>query len=357
MSNTLIIKQFEKFVLEPENLNTIKDAIQETFYKDEDIADFVTITKVKNGDPIAIIGEMDMVGKAGSGCDPMYDEKGITNKLKRWKLGDWQVPIKICYDSLKGSIAEYSLKAGTDIGDLTSTDIMVIYTDALERAMKQMVWRFGWFGDEHAKNVSAGGHLTNELSTEYFTTCDGLFNKIFAATTKDTNNYTKIAANNEETTSKQIAAIRNQGVATNLVDNMLMDVDSRIIDDPNAVLLMTRSLADALTYDIKKTYHDIMPWEKVFDGFQTSTYNGIKIASVSIWDRMIKSYEKSGTAYNLPHRMVFCNPKQLMVGTPQDSLISEMDAWFDHKERRNYIYSTGKIGTALLEEGMIHAAY
>ena len=71
----------------------------------------------------------------------------------------------------------------------------------------------------------------------------------------------------------------------------------------------------------------------------------------------IKGYEKGATAYNLPHRMVFCNPKQLMIGTPQDSLISELDAWFDHKERRNYIYSTGKIGTALLEENMIHAAY
>ena len=27
------------------------------------------------------------------------------------------------------------------------------------------------------------------------------------------------------------------------------------------------------------------------------------------------------------------------------------------KERRNYIYSTGKIGTAILESDMIHAAY
>ena len=168
MSNTFDVKQFENFVLEPENLKTIKDAIQETFYKDEDIADFVTITKVKDGDPIAIIGEMEMVGKAGSGCDPTYDEKGITNNLERWKLGDWQVPIKICYDSLKGSIAEYSLKTGTDIGDLTSTDFMVIYTDALERAMKQMVWRFGWFGAEDAQTVSEGGKLTDDLKKEYF---------------------------------------------------------------------------------------------------------------------------------------------------------------------------------------------
>nr|DAW41107.1 MAG TPA: hypothetical protein [Caudoviricetes sp.] len=29
----------------------------------------------------------------------------------------------------------------------------------------------------------------------------------------------------------------------------------------------------------------------------------------------------------------------------------------DQKERRNYLYATGKIGTALLEEDMIYAAY
>ena len=60
---------------------------------------------------------------------------------------------------------------------------------------------------------------------------------------------------------------------------------------------------------------------------------------------------------NLPYRAVFCNPKQLLVGTPQDSLISDLDIWFSKKERRNYIYSTGKIGTAILEENLIHAAY
>ena len=45
------------------------------------------------------------------------------------------------------------------------------------------------------------------------------------------------------------------------------------------------------------------------------------------------------------------------MGTPQDALISDLDIWFSKKERRNYIYSTGKIGTAVLEENLVHAAY
>ena len=349
-------QQLENLTLEPENLASIKDAVQETFYNDEDFSSFVNIMKVKNDDPIALIGEMEMVGKKGGGCDPTYEEKGIANSQKRWELGQWEIPIKICYEALKGSIAEYSIKTGTDIGDLTSTDFMTIYTDALQRAMQQMIWRFGWFGDKAAALAgSGGGKLTEGSDVSMFNVCDGLFKRIFTATA--TKNHTTIAANSETTAAEQISELRKSGAATTLVDTILMDADTRIVDDSDAVLLMTRSLADALTYDLKKTYHDIMPWEKLFDGFEVATYNGVKIARVGIWDRMIKAYEKGEATINLPHRAVFCNPKHLMIGTDADNLISDLDIWFDKKERRNYLYATGKIGTALLEEDMIHAAY
>lgn len=349
-------QQLENLKLEPENLASIKDAVQETFYNDEDFSSFVNIQKVKEKDPIALLGEMEMVGKKGGGCDPTYEEKGIANSQKRWELGQWEIPIKICYEALKGTIAEYSLKTGTAIGDLTSTDFMTIYSDALLRAMEQMIWRFGWFGDKAAALAGAGGgKLTEGLDVSNFNVCDGLFKRIFTATA--TKNHTTIAANSEATTAAQVSALRKKGAATAVVGAILMDVDTRIIDDSDAVLLMTRSLADALTYDIKQTYHDIMPWEKVFDGFDVATYNGVKIARVGIWDRMINAYEKGETTVNLPHRAVFCNPKHLMVGTDADALISDLDIWFDQKERRNYLYATGKIGTALLEENMIHAAY
>lgn len=348
-------QQLENLKLEPENLASIKDAVQETFYNDEDFSSFVNIQKVKEKDPIALLGEMEMVGKKGGGCDPTYEEKGIANSQKRWEFGQWEIPVKICYEAIKGTIGEYSLKTGTAIGDLTSTDFMTIFADALQRAMEQMIWRFGWLGDKEAALAGeGGGKLTAGLDVSNFNVCDGLFKRIFTATATK---HTAIAANSETTAALQISALRKSGAATTLVDTILMDADTRIVDDSDAVLLMTRSLADALTYDLKKTYHDIMPWEKLFDGFEVATYNGVKIARVGIWDRMIKAYEKGETTINLPHRAVFCNPKHLMIGTDADNLISDLDIWFDQKERRNYLYATGKIGTALLEENMIYAAY
>lgn len=350
-------KLFDKWVLQPENLASIRDAVQETMYNDEDLNRFVTINRVKNGDPIALIGELEMVGKSGGGCDPVYEEKGIANSLKRWELGDWQIPIKMCYESVKGTIAEYSLNTGTQIGDLTNTDIMTIYTAALTRAIQQMIWRFGWFGDKSAQNVSEGGKITNGVDTSHFDTCDGLFKRIFAACTQNPAQRTEITANAEATTAAQKTKLLTKGYATDLVDKILMDADSRILDDGSAVLFMTRSLADALTYDIKKSYQNIMPWETIFNGLDVANYNGVTIARVSIWDRLITANEKGAATANLPYRAVFANPKHLMVGTDADSLISDLDIWFSKKERRNYMYAQGKIGTALLEDNMIHAAY
>ena len=320
-------QQLENLKLEPENLASIKDAVQETFYNDEDFSSFVNIQKVKEKDPIALLGEMEMVGKKGGGCDPTYEEKGIANSQKRWEFGQWEIPVKICYEAIKGTIGEYSLKTGTAIGDLTSTDFMTIFADALQRAMEQMIWRFGWLGDKEAALAGeGGGKLTAGLDVSNFNVCDGLFKRIFTATATK---HTAIAANSETTAALQISALRKSGAATTLVDTILMDADTRIVDDSDAVLLMTRSLADALTYDLKKTYHDIMPWEKLFDGFEVATYNGVKIARVGIWDRMIKAYEKGETTINLPHRAVFCNPKHLLIGTDADILISDVDILFD----------------------------
>lgn len=362
---------FQNITVNPKDVTDLKDLIPLSIDQDEDFQRFVNLKKVKNNDPVAFLGDGEMVGLAGSGCDPVYEEYGVANSQKRWALGDWQIPLKICYESLKGTIAEYTLKTGTEIGDLTSTEFMsYILRPALERQMKLMIWRFGWFGDTAAKKQADGGILTDDvnLKKELFTTCDGLFKRIFAQCASNSKQLTTIAANNEATFAAQRAAILQEGVATNLLDMFLMDADSRITSDQNATILMTKAMADALTYDIKKVYKVIMPWQTVFQGLDVAEYNGVKIARVSIWDRMINAFEhvsvdagEGVTAQNKPNkpfRMVYANTNtQLQVATESGGLLEDLDVWFDKKERRNYIYATGKIGTQILEDDMFHAAY
>ena len=133
-------KFFENISVNPKDVTDLKEVIPLSIDQDEDFQRFTHLMKVKNGDPVAFLGEMDDVGIKGSGCDPTYNEVGIANSQKRWALGDWQVPIKICYESLQGTIAEYTLKTGTPVGDLTSTEFMTyILRPALERQLKRMI--------------------------------------------------------------------------------------------------------------------------------------------------------------------------------------------------------------------------
>lgn len=355
-------KFFENLSVNPKDVQTLKDLIPYSIDKDEEFQEYITLRKVVNGDPIGFFGDADEVGIQGSGCDPTYQEIGIANGQKRWTLGDWQIPLKICYESLQGTIAEYTLKTGTDIGDLTTGEFMqYILRPALEKQMKRMLWRFGWFGDTAAKTQDNGGLLVKGSKTEFFTTCDGLFKRIFAQCAANASQLTAIAANEKTTYKAQKSAMLEKGVATGILDDVLMDADSRIVNDGEAVIYMTDIFGKALARDVKERWNINMPWEKIFDGVEVSKYDTVKVVRISIWDRMIAAYEKSGETgsekLNKPFRLVFGNKRQFMVGTPQDGLISDLDIWFDKKERRNYIYSTGKVGTSLLEDDMFHAAY
>lgn len=331
----------------PKNIGNLKELISETPFLRENFLNYVTLRKVQNGDPVGLIGEMDAVGLAGAGCDPEFGSVGIANTQKRWALGDWQIPIKICYEDLVGTVAEYALKTGTNVGDLTDTDFMLqVFEPALSEAIEKMIWRIGWFGDTAAANVSDGGSITDGVDVNLFKATDGFWKKLFAIGTANPSQVTAV-------TTQTKAAMLVSGVATGLFDNMIMDADSRLTASSDSVIYVTKAMADALTYDIKNTHHVIMPWEVVFDGVKVAEYNGVKIAAISIWDRIINAFEGG----DKPYRAVFTNPKNLQVGTNADGLVSDLDMWFEKKERRTYIYATGKIGTMVLEDSLVHLAY
>lgn len=350
-------KYFSDIPLEKEIIESLRDALIVELVKSEDFRRFSTMVYAKANDPVALIGEMDAVGNAGAGCDPTYKDIGIGNKQKRWEIGDWSIPLKICYEDLEGTIAEYALRTGTEIGDLTGTEFMALYLELLRTQITRMLWRFIWFGDTEAQDQTGGGDLVDGTATTLFTVCDGFWKRLFDITTSNTSQKTSIAANSESTFAAQTSGIRTEGVATTLVDTILMDADSRINANGDAILMMNKKLADALTLDIKKTYKEIMPWQTVFTGFNVAQYNGVTIASIDTWDWMINTYFKTSTAWDKPFRAVFASPRNLLVGTPQNDVVSNLDIWFERKERRQYIYATGKIGTMIPQEDLVHVAY
>ena len=336
-------------------IKSLRDLLVMTNFTDENMEQFFTFRQnIQNGDKLGWTGEMSEVGWAGAPCNPEYRTPTIVAAEKEWEIDDWSMPLKWCYEEFMNTMAEYALKTGTDIHDLTGTEIMdVLIYPALDEAIKRMYWRFIWFGD---KNTTEGD-ITTGMDVELFKPNDGLFKQLFAIGAANANQRITIEANQESTMAAQMRAIKQPGVAISIFDSLLEDADPRIASLDGAGLYVTKSLADALSKDLKREYKEILTWENVFNGIKVTEYEGVKIYSISIWDRMIQRYQNNGVTLNLPHRAVFGSPSQMFVGSPANQIISDLDIWFNKDERVVKAYAAGRLGTLIGEDNLFQLAY
>lgn len=221
-----------------------------------------------------------------------------------------------------------------------------------------MFWRITWFGDKDAKNVaeSGGGVITAGVDTKLFSMCDGLWKRLEAIIAANTKQQTKIEANNAATYDEQKAGIRKEGVAIDIVDQLLTDADGRIDSLTNPTLFMTNSVFKALRSDVYKRSQYQLTTKNLMNGITVSQYDGKPILVLDIWDRMIKKYEDNGKKLNNPHRVVYTSPKNLFAGTSDTALFGDLDIQFDHKERQNYIYAASDVGTLVGEDDLVQVA-
>lgn len=319
---------------------------------------FTTVLNAQDGKKLGWVGEMSAVGWEGVGCNPTYVDPTQEFAEKEWALGNYQVPLKWCYADFIDTCAKYALNKGTDIADLTTTELMTeIIRPALERALEKMYWRIIWFGDTAADTISAGGVLTNGTDPNLFTICDGLFKQLFAVGTAAPSQVTAISANSQTTYATQKSTFMAAGYATALTDTLLQDADSRIRSLEGAGLFVTDKYAVGLAHDMKVTYHEQLTWDMLTNGVRVTEYDGVPVYSVPIWDALINEFENSGTAWNLPYRAIFGTPRQLLVGTPADKIVSDLDIWYDKTTRSTHAFVEGRIGTLTGQDDLFQLGY
>lgn len=345
---------FSQFTLDNGGVRDLNKVIFDAVFKYGNLFNTCTaMNGVVSGDKAAYVDKMSDVGWAGRGCNPTYKSPTITGREASWELGDYSVPLKLCYDDLKDTIAKYSLKTGTNAEDISGTDFYEkIFNPLLTAAIERMYWRFAWFGDTNAKLASEGGVLTAGTDKDLFKVADGLWKRLFAATASI--HHTAIAANNEDTKAKQLSAIKGSGVALGIMDSILSDASS-LID--GGIIMATKSFVDALRTDYRKEYKATIPFYEVAEGVKLEQYDGISILPVPEWDNHIRAFEDNGTVFNNPHRIVFANPDNLLVGTSDKSMFAELTSGFDDKARENYTYLASNIGTIVSNQELVQAAY
>lgn len=350
---------FNAFTVDNGAIKDLNELLFTSTFNDPDIEQVLSVVKnVENGKKLGYIDSVDDVGTTGGGCDPTYTKVNIKGFEKTWELGGWEIPKKFCYKELTNTLAKYGMKPGTERGDLQDTpywDKFLI--PLLEKAIMNMFWRIAWFSDKNAKNVaeSDGGVITKGVDPKLFTMCDGLWKRLEAIVASSANQKTTIAANQEASYALQKSKIREEGVAIDIIDNLLVDADGRIFDNDHAIF-MTSSLYKALRSDVYKRTKYQLTETTLMDGIQVSEYDGQKVFVLDIWDRMIKKYEDDGKKYNLPHRALLANPGNLFAGTSDSGLFATLDIGFNHETRKNFIYSAGDFGTLIGEDELVQVA-
>lgn len=351
---------FSQFTVDNGALRDLGELLFLTVFNDPDIELVMTQqTGIFNGQKLGYIDDMGDVGKNQSGCNPSYDNVNVNGIEKTWELGPWQIPLKMCYTELENTLAKYGLDWGTNVHNLTDTpywnDILI---PLLQRAMTDMYWRIVFFGDKDAKNIESSGLITAGVDPALFTMCDGLFKRFKAITAANAHQLTTIAANTAKDSESKVTyqsqkeAIRQEGVAVGIVDELLSDADSRIFDKDDHVIMMTNSLFKALRNDVKRLHNLQLTVEQVTGGIQMSQYDGHNIVVLDIWDRMIKKYEDNGTSLNCPHRAILTSPQNIFAGTTAKDAISDVSVTFDDVTRLNHIFAQSNIGTLVGEVSM-----
>lgn len=336
----------ENLLLTNENIHDLRELINVNTLRDERIENYHRIVNARNGDPIGLISGVTL-GKDSCGCNPDYESFAPTNVLKRWALGCWSAPLKVCYKDMEGTVAEYALKNGTPIGDLNGTQVM---SEVIEPLIKDsyidMLWRLAWFGDTEAENITDGGSITNGVSTDYITVCDGFWKHIYTQIASNSSQLTAITTNTK-------AAMTASGAATALIEQMIVDAPAALMAKSDKVIYMTNAMKTALSIDMKKTYSCALPWDVLTEGVTTTEYDGIRYIALGKWDEHIAAFENGSK----PYRAVMTTKDNLLVGTPAGQFVEDFDFYFDHITRNFYIYGTGKVGTMLLQDELFQAAY
>lgn len=341
----------------------LSEAIIEKAYSKPALSEIHTlVTGIKAKQQLAFLSRIGLVGKKHTNgtCEPTASTESSSGSEKFWDPAYIEDRFSECWDTFRESFFIWGLKNGIKKGDLTATDAYNFMKEIISDAQSEAVLRLAWFGDTAAANYndSPAGKITNGVDTDFFTPFDGLWKQLFAIGTADSNRLNAIAQNAEATFSAQAFddTDTTNKVVTKLFRNMLKGADYRLREQQNLVILCTQSLADQYVDELEAGGVDAS-FKIITDGIGTLTRNGVTIVSINFWDRYIKAYQSSGTAYYRPHRAILTVKDNIQIGCEEESNLAELDPFYDKKSKKFIVDFGFNLDAKVVEDYMVQLAY
>lgn len=326
--------------------------------QDDQLGELVTfMLGQENGAKLGFVGKPGLLGKAGEGCNPVYDKNLVETSEKAWAFKEWIIAEAICYKDLEGTVAEHYAANGTDVADLTDTEYMnTIVRPLLEQAITDLMIRFIFFGD-----VDALGTLKEGVDAEHFNLIDGIWKQLFQGVAAGKTVRVPVAANEAATINAQYEAMKAPGAATGVLNELIIKTPMKLRKLADRRFITTQAFADMLALDIQSNNKGSdLQWETIFAGIQRTTYQGITYLAVPQFDEIIQEYLKNQTnagAYDKPFRVIYTSKGNLRAGSKSKERVANLSVTFDDVTRQNYIYASDTIDAKVVAEEYAAVAY
>ena len=320
---------------------------------------FTVLYGQRNGEEVVLVGNFGLSLKAAQGCNPNYNDTLLPTTAQKWQIALWGIYEQVCFAEIAQILEQLQIR-GDKFGDLSDNPYLTeVIIPRMEAAIKNEVMRIVWLGDTEANTSDNGGVIAKEEYLPYFTLVDGFWKRALEAVANDTNRRTAIEANTAGASiSEQKSAILQPGVATGILDRLIMDAPMEIRAD--GVIYMTQMLADAVGYDLQKNNKGSeLQWRSLFDGVRETTYQGVRVIAMPYLDQMIAKYEMNagGRMLNEPFRAIFTPKSNMLVGTTSTTEMVDVRVFYDEKDEVTYMKAKDYIGTMILDPNMIQVAF
>jgi hypothetical protein len=354
-----------------EEIKALSEGIMEDVFAKPAMTEFLTAyTGIKAKKQIAFLGRLNgLVGQKHdtSSCAPIENPAGITNTEKFWTPAYIDDRFSECWDDLLETFFVYGLRNGIEKGDLTATDFATFFIDRYQDAIAEMFFRFVWFGDTAADDTAGGGvFVTAGFVAKRWDAFDGIWKQLFAIATATPARLTAGLATKNAQLSFALqefnASDTTNRVVTNTLQNMIFGADYRLRDKSDKILLVTQSVADQYVRELEAAAGNGIPqaFEYIQEGVSMMKRMGVTIYAFSFWDRTIRAYQRTISTelnYYLPHRAILTTKDNLAFGTEEESNLSDVDVFFDKKDKKTYFDFGANLDAKVLQDYLVQVAY
>ena len=298
------------------------------------------------GDKVFLINDLGLQGTNVTACSPTWDEADFTS-TKTWNMGDFGINLQSCWTDIPALFKRY-LKNGDGADAIRNPYLDEIVRPRLETAVEKMYLRLGWFGSA----TTQASELTTAGDAKYFLTnnWEGIFPYAVNYTSSHANQLVSVAPNAQATWAAQKTAMLVAGVATGIVDNVIMSAPTALRSATDGVMFMTLAMADALEYDIRNNNKGSeLQWQSIFNGVKIAKYNGIDIVAVPAFDEVLANFKE---ADRNPYRILYTTKANVQLGMHGDEEIASVRVDYDAYHQLNLFSALDHFGALLAQDDL-----